>query len=117
MGDPAYEIRTVDRLVAVLNQGDDGSEATRHYRDIMARLAELQQEHGGKHKGQLTLTFDFAGDAKGVDVTLTVKSKIPGRPILKERYFLSETNVLTLQDPARETLFPGADLGRRKTDA
>ena len=113
MDDAAYEVRTVDRLIAVLNQGDDGAEATRLYRDIMDRLANNVHEHGGKHKGQLILTIEFVADAKGLDVALTSKAKLPGKPVIKERFFMSAANVLTLQDPARESLFPGADLGRR----
>lgn len=112
MSDPAYEIKTVDRLIAVLNSGDDGAEATRQYREIMDRLAHNIVEHGGKHKGQLTLIVDFVADAKGLDVCLTSKAKLPGRPVIKERFFMSEKNTLTLQDPARESLFTGADLGR-----
>lgn len=114
MTDPAYEVQTVDRLVAVLNTGDENAEASRLYREIMDRLAHNIQEHGGKHKGQLVLTIDFVADAKGLDVSLTSKAKVPGRPVQKERFFMSDRNTLTLQDPARDSLFPGDDLGRRR---
>ena len=111
----AYEVRTVDRLIAVVNSGDDGAEATRMYRDIMDRLASNIQDHGGKHKAKLVLTIDFVADAKGLDVSLISKATLPAKPVIKERYFMSEQNTLTLQDPARDTLFPGDDLGRRRT--
>lgn len=114
MADPAYEVRTVDRLIAVLNHGDDGAEATRLHNEIMARLAENVREHGGKHKGALTLTIEYVADAKGLDVALNAKAKLPGRPVVKERFFMTPDNRLTLQDPARDSLFPGSDLGRAK---
>jgi len=114
MGDPAYEVKTVDRLVAVLNTGDDGAEATRQYRNIMETLAGYIQEHGGKHKGELTLKLSFNADAKGLDVQMDVSYKLPKRPVIKERFFMSPNNTLTLQDPARDSMFPGADLGRRR---
>lgn len=117
MSDPAYEVKTVDRLVAVLNSGDDGAEATRQYRNIMDTLASYIQEHGGKHKGELTLKIAFTADAKGLDVQMDVSSKLPKRPVLKERFFMSPGNVMTLQDPARDSLFPGADLGRQRRAA
>ena len=115
MGEPAYEVRTIDRLLAVLNQGDDNAEATRQYRQIMDRLANNIHEYGGKFKAELTLTVSFEADAKGIDVSVSVKSKIPAIPKIKERFFQAGdgTNVLSLQDPARETLFAGVDLGRR----
>ncbi len=115
MADPAYEVKTVDRLLAVLNSGDENAEATRLHRSIMDRLASNIQDHGGKHKGQLTLTVDYVADSKGLDVSITAKAKIPGKPVIKERFFMSDKNELTLQDPARDSMFAGSDLGRRRT--
>jgi hypothetical protein len=112
MSERAYEVSTVDRLVAVLNGGDDGAEATRQYREIMDRLANNIQEHGGTHKAKLTLTIEFKADAKGLDVAMQSKATLPARPVIKERFFMSEKNTLTLQDPARDSMFPGSDLGR-----
>lgn len=54
MADPAYEVRTIDRLIAVANHGDDGAEATRLYRQVMDALAQNIIECGGKHKASLT---------------------------------------------------------------
>ena len=63
---------------------------------------------------QLIIKVDFAADAKGLDVSIACESKLPKRPIIKERFFMSEKNTLTLQDPAKDSLFEGADLGRRR---
>lgn len=114
MADPAYEVQTVDRLIAVLNSGDEGAEATRQYREIMDRLANNIQEHGGSHKAELAIKIKFAADPKGLDVTIETTAKMPKRPVIKERFFMSEKNTLTLQDPAKDSLFEGADLGRRR---
>lgn len=116
--DPAYEVRTIDRLIAVVNHGDDGTEVNRLYRQIMEKLRHNANEFGGKHKAQLSITIDFQIDDRGsIDVAVASKAKLPGRPVNKERFFLAQDDVLTLQDPARESLFPGSDLGRRATAA
>jgi hypothetical protein len=113
MAEPnAYQVRTVDRLIAVVNHGDDGAEATKQHEAILDRLAMLTAEHGGKHKAKLTLTIEYTADPRGLDVSITAKATIPGRPVMKERFFLTRDNRLTLQDPARDSLFPGVDLGR-----
>jgi hypothetical protein len=70
-------VRTIDRLVAVLNGGDDGAEATRQYREIMDRLANYVHEHGGRHKAKLTLAIEFVADAKGLDVALRSPAQRP----------------------------------------
>lgn len=113
--DRAYEIQTIDRLIAVINNGDDGADATRDYRSLVETLGSYVQNYGGTHKGKLTLTFTFAADAKGIDVSMESKATQPKRPILKERFFATEKgNGLTAKDPARGTLFEGNDLGRRR---
>lgn len=114
MADPAYEIHTVDRLIAVINHGDDGADATRDYRSIIETITQRVADHGGKHKGKLVLTFEFNADEKGLDVSLSSEAKLPKRPVMKERFFASERGVLTAQDPARDTLFAGNDLGRAR---
>jgi len=116
-GDPAYEIQTADRLLAVINGGDDAGEATRQYRMINTVLADFVEQHGGKHKAELVLKFSFTIDPRGTDVSLDITSKLPKRPVVKERLFVDRSRgVLTLQDPARDSLFPGSDLGRRRAE-
>jgi hypothetical protein len=108
----AYQVRTIDRLIAVNNHGDDCAEATAGHDKIMDRLAELIQEYGGKHKAKLIITIDYEADHKGLDITITSKAQLPGKPRVKERFFMTRDNRLTLQDPARDSLFPGVNLGR-----
>lgn len=117
MADPAYEVQTVDRLIAVLNNGDEGAEATRLYRELMDRLASYIQEHGGKHKGELAIKVSFVADAKGLDVSIECNAKMPKKPVIKERFFMSDKNTLTLQDPGKDSLFQGVDMGRRRAAA
>jgi hypothetical protein len=118
MDDRAYELQTVDRIIATLNGGDDGADATRDYRSIIETLGSHIQNYGGTHKAKLVLTIDFAADSKGVDVALTSKATLPKRPVLKDRLFMTEKgNALTAKDPAKGTFFEGADLGRRRAAA
>lgn len=116
MVDAAYEIRTVDRLIALNSHGDDGEEANRLYGQIMAELRRTITEYGHpglKIKASLALTIDFTADHQGaIDVSITSKAKLPGRPVNRERFFLAAGDHLTLKDPARDSLFPGVDLGR-----
>lgn len=83
----------------------------------MAELRRASAEYGHpglKLKASLALTIDFTADHQGaIDVAITTKAKLPGKPANKERFFLAREDVLTLQDPARDSLFPGSDLGRR----
>jgi hypothetical protein len=88
----AYEVRTVDRLIAVANHGDDGAEATKRHEQIMDRLAELLAEHGGRHKAKLVLTIDYVADERGLDVAIHSKATLPARPVLKERFFMTRDN-------------------------
>ncbi len=117
MADAAYEVQTVDRLIAVLNQGDEGAEATRLYRSIMDTLAAYVADHGGEHKAELKISVKFKADAKGVDVSISSDAKLPKKPITKERFFMSDKNTLTLKDPGHDSLFPGTDMGRAKRPA
>lgn len=112
MSDPAYEIQTVDRLIATINQGDDCADATADYRRVMETLAKFVEDYGGKHKAQMVIKIGFVADNKGIDVEVETTTKVPKRPITKERFFLTDRNVLTLRDPARDTMFPNVDLGR-----
>lgn len=114
----AYEVRTVDRLIAVNNHGDDGAEANRLYAQIMAELRRQIAEYGHpgqKIKASLSIAIDFTADHQGaIDVAITTKARLPAKPANKERFFLARDDILTLQDPARDSLFPGSDLGRAR---
>lgn len=113
----AYQVRSIDRLIAVNNYGDDLTEANNQNQAILDRIAELAQEHDGIHKGKLALTIEYAGDRKGLDITITSKATLPGRPKRKERFFLTRDNHLTMQDPGRDSLFPGVNMGRASREA
>lgn len=116
--DRAYELQSIDRLVAVINNGDDGSDATKNYRALVSTLSDYVERYKGRHKGKLTLTIDFEATEKGVDLSLASAVKLPARPKNKDRYFVTAGgDRLTAQDPAKETLFPGANLGRQRPSA
>lgn len=112
--DKAFEIQTVDRLIAVVNNGDDGADATQEYRSLMQKLDTYTTNYGGKHKGKIVITINLAQDAKGVEVTVETKVTDPRRPKYAEHLFSTGNGTLTTKDPARGTMFEGADLGRRR---
>lgn len=109
----AYEVRTVDRLLAALNDGDDCAAVSNELRALVAKLSEYQENHGGKHKGALTLKIGFTQDSRELDVEMDFAVKNPPRPKLKDRMFVTERGDLTRQDPGRGTMFEGLELGRR----
>jgi hypothetical protein len=107
----AYEYQTVDRLIAVLNNGDDGAAITDDYRTLVKKLGD--PAFGEKRKGKLTIEIEFTADARAVDVVITSKVKEPQRPKIKDRLFHSSRgDTLTARDPGRDTMFAGQDLGR-----
>lgn len=46
MSNPAYDVPTIDRLIAVNNHGDDGEECNRLYRQIMGEIRRQIAEYG-----------------------------------------------------------------------
>lgn len=112
-GEKAYEIPTVDRLIATINGGDDGAEISKEYHALIEKLAD--PAYGDKRKGKMTISIDFAADAKGVDVLVTSKVSAPVRPKTKDRLFVSASgDSLTAKNPNNNTFFEGDDLGRRR---
>jgi hypothetical protein len=111
----AYEVGSIAQLLQVNNDGEDLANADQDYRRVMAAISEHLDSFGGTAAGELTLKFTFTGDAKGVDVSVECTRKLPKRPKTKARYFATQGgDGLTLKNPNRETLFPGADLGRHR---
>lgn len=109
----AYEVASLAQLLTVNNDGDDLAHADVEYHRLMATINEHVSEFGGEAGGELTLKFKFKGDAKGVDVAIETTRKVPKHPANKARYFVApKGDTLTMQNPNRETMFPGADLGR-----
>lgn len=111
-----YEIQTIDRLIATINSGDTCAKATKDLRDLVTEGAEVVAEHGGTVKGSITITLGFTFDARGLDVTMKHKATMPPVPVLKERLFVNDRGTLTAMDPARDTMFAGNDLGRRRRE-
>lgn len=112
MSNPAYELRSVTRIIQTLNHGDDLRAVDAFYQRLVGTLVDRVERFGGKHKGEITLKLTFNIDEKGIDVAMASSVKEPPRPTLRERFFAAEGNILTVQDPARGELFEGQDLGR-----
>lgn len=111
-GNPAYELRSITRIMQTLNHGDDLRAIDAFYRQLIGTLVDRVERFGGKHKGEISLKMVFTADEQGVDVALGSNLKEPARPIFRERFFATEDHILTVQDPARGELFEGHDLGR-----
>lgn len=111
----AYEIPSLINLLQTHNDGDDLARADTLYHKVMAAATEHIGEHGGAAAGEITLKVKIAADAKGVDVTIESDAKAPKPPKTKMRYFANDRgDGLTLRSPNRDTMFPSADLGRRR---
>jgi hypothetical protein len=110
----AYDIPSIVQLLNVHNNGDDAARITEQYHELVNQCSDLVAEHGGTAKGKLTVTFEVIADQKGLDLAIVPKLSLPGPPKIKSRYFPTrDRRGLTLMDPARDTMFPGANLGRR----
>lgn len=114
----AYRLDSITRLIEFVNHGEDLDRANDAYRRVVKSLREQLDEVGpkGKAGAKLVLTIEFtAPGTGGWDVRITPATNLPqplkGAP---ERLFPAEGDVLTLQDPAQYTMFPRADLGRRR---
>lgn len=115
MSNPAYELPTLARLLETHNQGDDAHAINEKMRELLRQLGDHSAEHNGTAKGTIAVSVTFAVDRKGVDVEIGFTHKAPPRPKTRDRYFLTERgDGLTLMDPARDTMFAGSDLGRRR---
>jgi signal transduction histidine kinase len=111
--DRAYEVRSFSQLCQVVNQGDDLAEIDADLRRVVSQITDNVAKYGGAHKGEITVKLTLTADNKGVDVQITASTKTPGRPVTKDRFFVTDSgDTLTLRNPNKGTLFEGSDLGR-----
>lgn len=115
INEKAYEVQGVAHLLQVNNDGDDGARINDDFRRLMSAVTEHVGEHGGEAKGKMTIVIAVAADARGIDITVSSTAVLPPHPKCKMRYFATDKgDGVTLRNPNRETMFPGADLGRRR---
>jgi hypothetical protein len=111
MGDPAFLVRSVHRLLEI---HDDGDELARINEDLSKAMDEMSTRHqdGEKAKAKLTITLDLETHAKGVTVAVSHELKLPKRPPAKSEFFVTEDNQLTTQNPRQREMFGGRDMNR-----
>lgn len=110
--DRAYQMRSLPQVLGRLNNGDDLDDVDKDMQHLLDRLSRHIENYGGTAKGSLTITLEFQQDHKGIDLAVTSKVTVPKRPKTKDRFFVTEDNVLTLRNPNKGTMFEGQDLGR-----
>lgn len=111
--DRAYQMRSLPQILSRLNNGDDLDDLDKDLAHVLDRLSRHIENYGGTAKGKLSITLNFTQDHKGIDVSIESKMTVPNRPPVKDRFFLTDENVLTLRNPNKGTMFEGQDLGRR----
>ncbi|WP_395831163.1 hypothetical protein [Elstera sp.] len=113
----AFQLRTVTQLIERANGGDDFDGLNKEMNEVVESLqTQICDHHVDTAKGSLTITIDFTADRKGLDVKISSKTKKPNRPSTKDRFFITDDNRISLRDPARGTMFEGANLGRRNSN-
>ena len=116
----AYRIESATRLIAYSNQGEDEARVNEEYRKVLRSLRRQVQELGPKTVAKATLRIDVDFTLQGahgrVEWRVAPLARVPAPPRgSPELAFLSDDDVgITLQDPAQDSLFPNANLGRRR---
>lgn len=109
----AYEIRRFVQVLERYNQGDDLERIDHDLQRAVAACTDHVANFGGTAKASLTVALTMTADAKGVEISVVPTLKLPGRPVVKDRFFISERgDTLTLRNPNRGTMFEHVDLGR-----
>lgn len=109
MSDPAYLVRSVDKLLAL---HDDGDELKRINEDLAAAMEEMAVRHGDneKAKAKLVITFDMETHNKGVSIAVSHELKMPKRPANKSEFFVTDDNQITTQNPRQREMFTGRNM-------
>ena len=116
----AYRIESASRLIAYSNQGEDEARVNEEYRKVLRSLHRQVEELGPKAVAKATLRIDvdftLVGAHGRVEWRIAPVARIPAPPRgSPELAFLSDDlDGITLQDPAQDSLFPHANLGRRR---
>ncbi|MBP7337683.1 hypothetical protein [Niveispirillum sp.] len=106
MGDPAYQVRALSRLLDIHDDGDTQAKINESLQKALDDMAERQQ-NGEKAKASLVITVAMEAHAKGVAVTLGHELKLPKRPPAKTEFFVDDDNTLTTKNPRQREMFGG----------
>jgi len=97
-------LRSFTQFMTSLNYGKTHDELTDKVQEIVADLSEYRGDFGGKPKAKLIITLDFSLDDHLVEVSPTIKTKLPDRPKGKSMYFVTPENRLSREDPRQHKL-------------
>ncbi|MBP7336905.1 hypothetical protein [Niveispirillum sp.] len=106
MGDPAYQVRQIGRLLDI---HDDGDTQARINESLQKALDDMQhrQANGEKAKASLVITVAMEAHSKGVSVSLGHELKLPKTPPAKTEFFVDDDNTLTTKNPRQREMFGG----------
>lgn len=106
MGDPAFQIRTISRLLDIHDDGDTQAKINEELQKAMDDMVERQQ-NGEKAKAKLVITVDLEATPKDVGVTLSHELKLPKKAPAKTSFFMDDDNRLTTKNPRQREMFDG----------
>ena len=78
--EPVPTLDSFDRLIQALEGGALNDELSRELRDLGARMVQMAANYGGKVKGKMVLTLDFALNKGEIAIDSKVKVERPMPP-------------------------------------
>lgn len=118
--DPAA-VRSFAQFVQAVQDGELHGDLTRELPELIASLNDARANNGGKPKGRITITFDFALDGNGaVDVNADYAVKTPKLQRSKSVFWTTVENLLSRRNPRQHemefrTVAPRADAEPART--
>ena len=111
----AFQIRSIDRLIATLQGGDLAHDANSKLARLLEELAGAIANGAKSATGSLTIKLSFAADKSGVvKVSGDVNSKEPPPDKAEQPFWLTEDNRLSAVNPQQGRLFEGVEGGRSR---
>ncbi|API58884.1 hypothetical protein BSL82_05805 [Tardibacter chloracetimidivorans] len=101
---------TFSQLVAFLEGGQLDQDVAGELRELVSEMRDSAISHGGKSKGQLTLTLDFMLEGSAFFVTAKTKVKLPEEKRQRSITWATEDGRLTPHAPNQGQLFGVRDV-------
>lgn len=92
-------------FVGFLEDGDFNREMTGVMKDIATELANSAINAGGKSKGKLTVSFEFALDGRVTSITPKYKVDLPQEKRPKSVMWMTEDGRFTPSNPRQHEMF------------
>lgn len=97
-------LQSFAQFLQSLDYGNVHDEITRKVQELVGDLAEHKGQFGGKPKGKMVISLDFALDDNLMEVTPDIKVTVPKAKHGKSMYFVTPENRLTREDPRQRKL-------------